>query len=62
MAASKMGVEPYRCVVVKDSVPGMTAGMLLFVLQPEKIESNLPKQAKVISRLAELHDHIDLAD
>lgn len=39
----------------------MAAGMLVFVLQPEQVEPNLPKQAKVISPLTELHDHIDLA-
>lgn len=64
-AASKMGVAPSRCAVVEDSLPGVqagvAAGMLVFVLQPEQVEPNLPKQAKVISRLAELHDHIDLA-
>jgi HAD superfamily hydrolase (TIGR01509 family) len=64
-AAGKMGVEPYRCAVVEDSVPGvqagLAAGMLVFALRPEHVESTLPKQVKVISRLAELHDHIDLA-
>ncbi|AMO98301.1 HAD hydrolase, IA, variant 1 family protein [Collimonas arenae] len=64
-AAGKMGVEPSRCAVVEDSIPGVqagvAAGMLVFALQPEQVEPNLPKQAKVISRLAELHDHIDLA-
>jgi HAD superfamily hydrolase (TIGR01509 family) len=64
-AAAQMGVEPSRCAVVEDSLPGVqagvAAGMQVFALQPEQVEAKLPKQAKVISRLAELHDHINLA-
>lgn len=64
-AAKTMGVEPSRCAVVEDSLPGVqagvAAGMQVFALQPEQIEAQFPKQAKIISRLAELHDHINIA-
>ncbi|WP_442782829.1 HAD family hydrolase [Collimonas fungivorans] len=64
-AARTMGVEPSRCAVVEDSLPGVqagvAAGMQVFALQPEQVEAKLPKQAKVISRLAELHEHINIA-
>ncbi|AMP02915.1 HAD family hydrolase [Collimonas pratensis] len=64
-AARTMGVEPSRCAVVEDSLPGVqagvAAGMQVFALQPEQVEAQLPRQATVISRLAELHDHIRIA-
>ncbi|WP_211460589.1 HAD family hydrolase [Collimonas silvisoli] len=64
-AAAQMGFEPCRCAVVEDSLPGVqagvAAGMQVFALQPEQVETKLPKQATVISRLAELHEHINIA-
>jgi HAD superfamily hydrolase (TIGR01509 family) len=64
-AAKTMGVEPSRCAVVEDSLPGVqagvAAGMQVFALQPEQLEAQFPRQAKIISRLAQLHDHINIA-
>ncbi|SFH88424.1 haloacid dehalogenase superfamily, subfamily IA, variant 3 with third motif having DD or ED [Collimonas sp. OK307] len=64
-AAKTMGVEPSRCAVVEDSLPGVqagvAAGMQVFALQPEQVDAQFPAQAKIISRLAELHDHINIA-
>jgi beta-phosphoglucomutase-like phosphatase (HAD superfamily) len=57
-----MGVMPSRCAVVEDSVPGalagVAAGMRVFALQAGAVEPGMPPQATVITRLAELHDHI----
>lgn len=64
-AAETMGFEPSRCAVVEDSLPGVqagvAAGMQVFALQPEPAEIQLPRRVKIISRLAELHDHINIA-
>lgn len=61
-AAERMGVTPSRCAVVEDSVPGalagVAAGMRVFALQTGAVEPGMPTEATVITRLAELRDHI----
>ena len=60
-AAEQMGVDPSRCVVVEDSVPGakaaVAAGMRVFALQTGDVEPGMPAQATVIKRLDELYDN-----
>lgn len=57
-AAAAMGVEPARCAVVEDSLPGieagLAAGMTVFALHCDADQPHLPQGVHVVGELAEL--------
>jgi len=57
-AAASLGVEPHRCAVVEDSLPGiqagLAAGMRVFAYQPHGIDSEIPAEVVIVKRLSEL--------
>lgn len=61
-AARGLGVDPTRCAVVEDSMPGvqagLAAGMKVIALQEHGVHPGLPPGVPVITRLAELHPHL----
>ncbi|WDZ96367.1 HAD-IA family hydrolase [Herbaspirillum sp. WKF16] len=61
-AAQSLGVDPARCAVVEDSLPGvqagLAAGMKVIALQEHGVHAGMPEGVSVITRLAELHPHL----
>lgn len=61
-AAQSLGVDPARCAVVEDSLPGvqagLAAGMKVIALQEHGVHAAMPEGVSVITRLAELHLHL----
>ncbi|MBP0599136.1 HAD-IA family hydrolase [Herbaspirillum sp. LeCh32-8] len=61
-AAQSLGVDPARCAVVEDSLPGvqagLAAGMKVIALQEHGVHPELPGGVQVITRLAELHPYL----
>jgi HAD superfamily hydrolase (TIGR01509 family) len=57
-AAKTLGVEPHRCAVVEDSIPGiqagLAAGMTVFAFQPNGSELIVPKDVPLVRHLSEL--------
>jgi HAD superfamily hydrolase (TIGR01509 family) len=57
-AAKVMGVDPSRCAVVEDSLPGMhagvAAGMTVFALQEDVPHPDIPEGVHVVRSLDEL--------
>src|SRR5882724_2252185 len=57
-AAKAMAVEPSRCVVVEDSLPGIqagiAAGMTVFAFQPDAIDARIPAGVSVVQSLPQL--------
>ncbi len=57
-AAHAMGVDPSRCAVVEDSLPGMhaglAAGMTVFGLQEDTPHPDIPESVHVVRSLGEL--------
>ncbi|MFJ3058993.1 HAD family hydrolase [Herbaspirillum sp. NPDC087042] len=61
-AAERMGVDPGRCVVVEDSLPGvqagLAAGMKVVALQEHGVHQDMPDSVQVITHLSQLHAHL----
>ncbi|WP_288393310.1 HAD family hydrolase [uncultured Herbaspirillum sp.] len=61
-AAERLGVDPPRCAVVEDSLPGvqaaLAAGMKVIALQEHGVHPEMPAGVPVITRLAQLHSHL----
>lgn len=61
-AAKSLGVDPARCAVVEDSLPGvqagLAAGMKVIALQEHGVHPEMPDGVSIIERLAELHPHL----
>ena len=63
-AARQLGVEPSRCAVIEDSLPGiqagLAAGMRVFALAEvdEEIADSWPEGVTIIRSLRELHAHL----
>jgi HAD superfamily hydrolase (TIGR01509 family) len=59
-AASALGVDPGRCAVVEDSLPGiragLAAGMSVFALQPYGRDPLIPDRVRSVANLGELLD------
>lgn len=57
-AARQLGIEPARCVVVEDSLPGihgaMAAGMQVVAFQPEAVDPRLPSAVTVVRSMRAL--------
>ncbi len=57
-AASSMGVDPQRCAVVEDSMPGieagLAAGMTVYAFQPHERDPAIPAGVTIVTRLADL--------
>lgn len=64
-AAAAIGVAPERCAVVEDSMPGvragLTAGMAVFALLPDKPLDDLPPEVRVVAHLKDLHEIFRIA-
>lgn len=59
-AAKVLGIEPSRCVVVEDSLPGIqaahSAGMRAYAFQPEQIDPRIPAAVPVVTSMGKLHE------
>src|SRR5205814_3978267 len=57
-AARAMGVAPWDCAVVEDSLPGicagLAAGMTVFAFQPLEADPDIPAEVTVLKELLEL--------
>jgi HAD superfamily hydrolase (TIGR01509 family) len=65
-AARHFGVQPSRCAVIEDSMPGIlagiAAGMQVFALLQPGEYPDLPESVVVIHSLRELHEHLIVAE